>query len=48
MNVYQSVVVTFALSAIAVSLWAIWAVVRSPDLRFKPMWIIGSYSALLA
>ena len=42
MNIYQLVVLAFALSAIALSLWAIWAIIRSPDLRFKPLWIMGS------
>lgn len=42
MNLYQILVLAFALFVTGITLWAIAAVVKSPDLRFKPLWIIGS------
>lgn len=41
MNGYQVCVALFAAFVIAVSLWSIVVVVRSPAFRFKPLWIIG-------
>jgi len=32
----------FGLIALAVSLWAVWRTVKSPHMRYKPLWIVGS------
>jgi len=42
MNAYQLIVLAFGSAVIVTILWAIWAIVRSSDLRFKPLWIAGS------
>ena len=42
MNAYQMIVLAFALLVSAIIFWAIWAITRSPSLRFKPLWIAGS------
>lgn len=42
MNVYQLVVAVFGLACIGVSGWAVVAVAKSPTLRWKPAWIVGS------
>lgn len=42
MNGYQLVVILFALFVLALSLWAIVAVAKSPTVTRKPLWIIGS------
>ncbi|WP_066812419.1 hypothetical protein [Sphingomonas asaccharolytica] len=42
MNGYQLIVMAFASAVIVTILWAIWAIVRSSDLRLKPLWIAGS------
>lgn len=33
---------SFGLIALAVSLWAVWRTVKSPQMRYKPLWIVGS------
>ena len=42
MNGYQVTILLFALLCIAISIWAVVAVCRDPDLRYKPLWIVGS------
>ncbi len=42
MNVYQLLVVAFALAVVGLSGWAIVAIIRSKTLRWKPLWIVGS------
>lgn len=42
MNGNQIAVILFGLLSSAVCLWAIVAILRSPRLRFKPLWLIGS------
>jgi len=41
-NGYQLAVALFALLSSAVCLWAIVVILRSPHLRFKPLWLAGS------
>jgi hypothetical protein len=41
-NGYQLTVLLFALLVSAICLWATIVIIRSPRLRFKPLWIIGS------
>lgn len=41
MNGFQITVFVFALMVIAVSVWSIIAIVRSPDFRWKPLWVAG-------
>jgi hypothetical protein len=41
-NGSQIAVVLFGLLSIAVCLWAVVVIIRSPRLRFKPLWLIGS------
>ena len=38
----QIFVLIFAILSVAVSAVAVWLAVKAPDLRFKPLWIIGS------
>jgi hypothetical protein len=42
MNLYQAVLVAFAILVVAMIIWAISAIIRSPALRLKPLWIAGS------
>lgn len=42
MNTDQLIVLAFASAVILTILWTIWAIVRSSDLRLKPLWIAGS------
>jgi hypothetical protein len=38
----QLFVAVFAILSLAISIWAVWRVARAPELRFKPLWIVGS------
>jgi hypothetical protein len=41
-NIYQVIVFGFAVLVVAVSAGAVVVVAKTPNLRFKPLWIIGS------
>jgi acetoacetyl-CoA reductase len=47
MNASQLFVLLFALLAIAIDLWAIVVVVRTPNVRYRLLWIIGSLVGLI-
>ena len=34
-------------AALVVTVWAIWSIVKTPDLQKKPLWIIGSLFAFV-
>lgn len=38
----QIFIILFGAIALLVSAWAIWSIVKSPALKKKPLWIIGS------
>jgi len=41
MNAYQVVELSLALIVSAISIYAVVSVIRSPDFRRKPVWIVG-------
>lgn len=41
MNGSQIFVLIFAMLAVAISLWSIVVVIRSPGFKLKPLWLIG-------
>lgn len=42
LNVFQLIVLLCSVFSALLSLTAIWMVIRSPDLKLKPLWILGS------
>lgn len=47
MNGLQIIMLLFSLIAVGVDVYAIVAIVRSPALKYKPLWIIGSLFGFL-
>ena len=41
MSVFQLLVGLFGLACVIVSLLAVWRVAKTPDMRLKPLWIVG-------
>lgn len=42
MSALQVFVILFGGAALVVTVWAIWSIIKSPDLQKKPLWIVGS------
>jgi len=41
-NVYQMVMLLFGVAVITLDIWAMFHIAKSDQLRFKPLWMIGS------
>ena len=42
MGALQIFIILFGCAALVVTVWAIWSIVKTPDLQKKPLWIVGS------
>ena len=42
MGALQIFMIVFSCASLFVTVWAVWSIVKTPDLQKKPLWIVGS------
>lgn len=45
MSALQIFITLVGLVALGITIWAVWSTIKSPHLRLKPLWIMGSLFA---